>query len=320
MKDLVELRRFFRRTESEDLVLCTIVRKAGSSYRDVFAKKLISLSTFDAYGLLSGGCLEREIENTARQNQELLPVIKTFSTLNEEDRLLGYQKGCAGEIDILFEKIPRDPRLVDLYFPYGSNADAPGVAISLEPSTLGKRKFIQEPQLGDEYTLVEPWTTPVQLSVIGCGADADPYLELAQTLGWSVRFIDYRSDLAHPGRFAGDVQPELIPLTEIAACLQEGPKSAVVLMTHSFESDLHIYSGLLEKNFAYLGCVGPRRRYDLLKSDLKEFFNLSPSLEWEQRVVKAPPGITPAEHTPTDIAFSIVADIQIRLGSTAHGQ
>lgn len=320
MKDLLELRKFYNKTQTEDLVLCTLVRKTGSSYRSVFAKKLVAVESKASVGLLSGGCIEKEIEELACDNFENLPFIKTFNTLSEEDRLMGYQKGCAGVIDILFEKLPKDLDSKDLYLPFGTDPKAENVSISLKPETLGKRHFVSQDiaTLSSEYSedlIFEPWHKPIELTVIGCGADADPYLELSKSLGWSARFIDYRSDLARPDRFNDeDIKPERIPLEQIATSVKEGQGTAVILMTHSFESDLHIFSDLIDKNFGYLGCVGPRRRYELLKKDLKTHFDKTPSEEWESRVVKAPPGITSANHTPVEIAFSIMADIQVRLG------
>lgn len=322
MRDLVELRHFFKRAEEEDLVLCTIVGKTGSSYRALFAKKLISLQKQDSCGLLSGGCLEKEIEEAARECVGQLPFVRSFSTLSEEDRLMGYQKGCAGVIDVLFEKIPRRPDLMDLYLPYGDEVRAAGVRIHLDSKNLGERVFVSKCDMAVDIpeTLIEPWATPIALTVVGCGADADPYLELSKALGWSVRFVDYRRDLARQDRFAAsdNVKPELVAREKIADSLVEGPRSAVVLMTHNFEADLHIYSGLLNKKFGYLGCVGPRRRYDLLKKDLKNFFDKEPDPDWESRVVNAPPGITSANHSPAEIALSIVADIQLKLGSSSY--
>lgn len=319
MKDILELREFFKRVTDEDLVLCTIVKKSGSSYRNVFAKKIVSLNSTDSCGLLSGGCLEKEIDETARENFDKLPLIRTFSTLNEEDRLLGYQKGCAGVIDILFEKLPRDLNQINLFLPYGTNPLAKGVCIDLKK--IGARHFVTNESSYNDHSdvLFEPWVSPVELTIVGCGADADPYLELSKTLGWSIRFVDYRSDLTEEGRFNGEIKPDLIPLDQIPFSLKEGPKTAVVLMTHSYEADLNIYAGLLEKEFGYLGCVGPRRRYELLKQDLKNLFDKQPSVGWEEKTVKAPPGITSADHTPAEIAFSIVADIQLKLGSISNG-
>lgn len=132
MKDTVDIRHFWQSAKSEPLVLCTLVKKTGSSYRHVGAKKIISLATGASSGLMSGGCLEGDIEKSARGNADQLPFLKSFSTMSEEDRLMGYQTGCSGEIEVLFEKIPPTLDSIDLYVPFGKNKKADGVLVTLK--------------------------------------------------------------------------------------------------------------------------------------------------------------------------------------------
>lgn len=132
MKDILEIRNYIEHAPvDEKLVLCTLVGKTGSSYRSVGAKKLISLSGASC-GLLSGGCLEGSIEKTARERYQEMPFTESFSTLSDEDRLMGYQTGCQGVIEVLFEQISASADLnkilpyeaVKLYI-VGCGADAP---------------------------------------------------------------------------------------------------------------------------------------------------------------------------------------------------
>lgn len=317
MKDAVEIRNFWQSAKRDPLVLCTLVKKTGSSYRNIGAKKLISLTTGETAGLLSGGCLESDIEKSARENADRLPFLKTFSTLSEEDRLMGYQTGCSGQIEILFEKIPAEIDSFDLYLPFGTHRKAEGVLVNL---VTADRKFSDRFEQTNDGTFFESWIEPIELTIVGCGADADPYLDFAASLGWSLRFLDYRSDLTRPERFDGRVIPELHSLETLAEHIPTGPRSALVLMTHNFESDLKILSQLNRKEIAYVGCLGPRRRFDLLKQDLKKFYDQEIDAKWEKDRIKAPPGITSRNSSPSEIAFSIVADIQMSLNSgPSHG-
>lgn len=262
---------------------------------------------------MSGGCLEGDIEKSARENADQLPFLKSFSTMSEEDRLMGYQTGCSGEIEVLFEKIPPTLDSIDLYVPFGKNKKADGVLVTLKTA---ERTFSSRPEdLDSDAAVFEPWLEPIELTIIGCGADADPYIDFATSLGWNTRFLDYRSDLARPDRFQGRAIPELHALEYLAKHISTGPRSALVLMTHNFESDLKIMSMLNGKEIGYVGCLGPRRRYDLLKQDLKKFYHQDVDANWERARVKAPPGITGRNSSPSEIAFSIVADIQVTLNS-----
>jgi Uncharacterized MobA-related protein len=278
MRDLLDIRKFiFEASPQDQLVLCTLIKKTGSSYRQVGAKKLVSLSG-ESRGLLSGGCLEGAIERAARENWDRMPFTESFSTLSEEDRLMGYQTGCQGIIEILFEQVP-----------------------ARTENILGWKSQIDK---------MIPYN-PIRLIVLGCGADAPPFAGLAQELGWDLRFIDYRSDLAKPDNFSyGRV--ELIPLTDIPAHIPEGRNVAVVLMTHNYEADLEILRGLRNHHLGYLGCLGPHARYEKLKEDLQNFHEVSLSKDI-QRVVSAPAGIFSHSSSPSEISLSIVAQIQEQL-------
>ncbi|RYZ75590.1 MAG: XdhC family protein, partial [Proteobacteria bacterium] len=145
MKELKELKEFYDANFESDLVLCTLVRKSGSSYRGLAAKKLITIADGQSCGLLSGGCLEGDIVRSACESKSF-PFIKSFSTLGEEDRLMGYQTGCTGVVEILFEKLPAKERtsdgnayeknVIDLYLPFGNRAQVVGVKVDLRSSSL----------------------------------------------------------------------------------------------------------------------------------------------------------------------------------------
>lgn len=306
MKDFSEIRNFIQtRRATESLVLCTLVRKSGSSYRGVGAKKVVSLLSGEALGFLSGGCLEASIEKAAREGFSRLPFISSFSTLAEEDRLLGYQTGCQGVIDILFEDACAAD--LDLLLPYGPEPRFGFVRVDLSAARLGQRSAC-ESFFAEEQALYEPWVEPVRLFIIGCGADADVYGPLARSMGWSATFLDYRASLNVAGRFA-PFAALTAGVSDLGRLIPNGDRVAVVLMTHNFEADLEILRGLKNHRVGYLGCLGPAARWRRLRDDLSNFHGevLGPDL---LRVAHAPAGIFPHGHSPEDIALSVVAQIQ----------
>ena len=272
MREIKELLQFCNSHAHEQLVLCTLVRKSGSSYRTVGAQKIVSLGG-DSCGFLSGGCLESEIEKTARESHTSLPLESTFSTATEEDRLLGYQTGCQGEITVRFEKC--DPVIF--------------------------RKNIEDLQK----------SLNLKIQLIGCGADIYPLLDLVLDLGWDVRIFDYRKSLAEGFSYRG-LRAQHVKVEDIASSLEEGPLSAVVLMTHNYEADLFIVKPMLAKKFGYVGCLGPALRWQRMQKDLLKFHDTSVPDSWRQKVC-APAGLFPRGHDPAEIALSIVAQIQERL-------
>ncbi len=313
MKDVIELRKFWQIHVSEPLLLCTLIRKSGSSYRALGAKKILSLSTGHSSGTLSGGCLEGDINRVALEGADRLPFTHRFSTLSDDDRLLGYQTGCSGVIEILFEKLPPHTEQKDLYFPFGSSESASGVEVDLRPGQIGLRKFVDTPfETNDEF-FFDNWLTSVAVTIIGCGTDADPYFHFADLLGWNIQFIDYRSNLTKPDRF-GNTEAQLVSIPNISKKIPDGKKSAVILMTHNYEADLQIFETLVGKDIGYLGCLGPRRRYELLKHDLQRLYNKTVPEDWENKIINSPPGVISRNYSPNEIAFSVIAEIQQKLG------
>lgn len=299
MRDIKTLLDFWEAHPHEPLILATIIRKHQSGYRTLGAKKIISEK--DACGLLSGGCLEVDINNTARQAWDRLPFIQSFSTL--DSTLFGYQAGCAGVLDILFERISSHTLQKSLYIPYGNQKLAKGVAVGIGKANLGQRQWIHDTIPNASFWFYEPWIEPIQLYVIGCGPDAPALIEMAQVMGWQITLLDYRPD------YVVTESSILSPIQNIASYIPERPHVAVVLMTHNYEADLQILRHLNGKQIGYLGCLGPKQRFEQLKMDLWHQFGVSLSAHL-QTISHAPAGLFPRGRSPEEIALSIVAEIQ----------
>lgn len=302
MRETRALQNFWRAHAGEKLMLCTIVRKHGSGYRAVGAKKIVTREG-DTCGYLSGGCLDGDIVATARARWDEAPFIAPFSTMSEEDRLLGYQTGCAGILDILFERLPDGTAHMDHYLPFGPQPAFAAVGVSLRDSDLGARSvFTATPDAGDDL-FVEPWAQPVLLQIIGAGMNVRPFADFALPLGWDVTFTDYRSGYEVPAAAS-----RIMPVDEIAASVAGGPRSAIVLATHNYEADLNIMRGLVNRPVGYIGCIGPRRRFDQMRGDLQKLHSTAMDDDWAARV-HAPAGLWQARE-PAAIAFSIIAQIE----------
>ena len=308
MRDLKELQAFWRAHPADDLMLCTIVGKTGSGYRGLAAHKIIARDS-TACGYLSGGCLEGDIVAHALDRWDDAPFRREFSTMSEEDRLLGYQTGCAGLIDILFERLPRDLDAMPSYLPFGPAEGIAAIAIALAADRLGQRTRLAAGASSDGEVFVEAWTEPFRLTVIGCGPNAGPLADLALPLGWDVAFLDYRQ-----GNIAAErpgLTSAILPLARLGAAVPQGKRSAVVITTHNYEADMTVLGQLNGREFHYLGCLGPRARFEQMQRDLKKLHAIAIDPAWAAKL-HAPAGLRHAR-TPEDIAFSIVAEIQFSL-------
>jgi len=137
--------------------VASVVRVTGSAYRREGAKMLIDEEGTTTC-MISGGCLEPEIAENAKQVMaKQQPVIRHLD-LNE-DVLWGLGIGCGGTIDVYIEPIEAGP-LVDAWMSAVKEERAAVMATAIEVSagsgvSTGARMFVPEegPPLG---TLGQP--------------------------------------------------------------------------------------------------------------------------------------------------------------------
>ena len=107
--------------------LATLVHVQGSSYRSVGARAL-ALPDGDTVGMISGGCLEGDLLERAR---EVLADGRSrtvrYDSTAPEDALLGLGLGCNGVVDVLLERMaPADAVADGRYLPRIATARARG--------------------------------------------------------------------------------------------------------------------------------------------------------------------------------------------------
>ncbi len=326
----------------EPLVLGTLVRTSGSTYRRAGARLLITPGGMPV-GLISGGCLEPQIAKAARE------VLTTglsrrlfFDMTGEHDGMVGFGLGCRGALDILLERIEpwrldADTRRLLCGMNAGPAPKAIVTAFAAAPALerqLGSilevegdsglreasRGFAQE-ALGTGTTLIRTVHLPegnvecfvdlvppaFHLTVFGAGPDAVPLVAMARQLDWRVTVIDHRPAYCDPARFPGAERVLHAHADTAAAHVPTGGHSAVVVMTHNYFADLRLLPMLLKLDVAYVGLLGPKRRGEQLLRELADEF--VPTSEQRARLY-SPVGLRLGGDTPAAIALSIVAEIQ----------
>ena len=87
------------RQESQALVLCTVIKTGGSTYAKPGAQMLIATDGEYA-GLLSGGCLEGDLREHAREVAASGAArIVSYDLRSSTDKLFGLGAGCVGAMD-----------------------------------------------------------------------------------------------------------------------------------------------------------------------------------------------------------------------------
>jgi xanthine dehydrogenase accessory factor len=175
-----------------------------------------------------------------------------------------------------------------------------------------KTKF--KKYISDDYKLtafIEFIKPAVSLVIIGAGNDVMPMVEMADLLGWESRVIDGRSSHARPERFEKSCQVLVSKPEDVLEKIFIDEQTVFVLMTHNYNYDKAMLKILVEKNVAYIGMLGPKKKLDRMLQEIKEE---GIALTDEQKEsIFAPVGLDIGAETAEEIAISIIAEIKVVL-------
>lgn len=156
--------------------------------------------------------------------------------------------------------------------------------------------------------LVEVIQPAIPLTIFGAGPDVLPIVQLAKALGWQVTVVDCRARDASLARFSTADQVILARSDRLVESVAISDRTAAVVMTHNYLDDLAVLSYLLATSTRYIGCLGPKSRFNRLRCDLS---NSGIHLSAEQlKHLYAPVGLDIGADTPEANAVSILAEIQ----------
>jgi xanthine/CO dehydrogenase XdhC/CoxF family maturation factor len=344
---LAPLVRDFRELEArgDPFVLATIVATEGSTYRKPGTQMLIA-SGLEPRGLLSGGCLEADLVEHARDVAQAGAARSVrYDMRGEHDRVYGIGSGCEGAMRVLLQRVGQaecwqplvaiaervEARaggalalVVDgaaagrAWWPTGGDAPWPepdavrAARAGMAPSGPPRRVAFSA---GGEVAeaLVIPLPPPPLLLVCGAGVDARPLAQLAVALGFAVTVCDHRPALLDPARFPDcalrcQPAPEFARLPELVAC------DAAVVMSHHFEVDLAYLEALCVRGaIGFVGLLGPAPRRDRLLAAL------GPRAAALGARLRAPVGLDIGARTPEAIALAAAGELHAWLAGRGGG-
>jgi xanthine/CO dehydrogenase XdhC/CoxF family maturation factor len=338
----VSLGDFFRagRDRGEPLVLATVARTLGSTYRKAGAQMLIA-GDGRAAGLLSGGCLESDLMERARTVLAGTPVVADYDTRSSDDVIWGIGLGCEGAMTILMTRLDRAndyqpfafvddcrrrgvagnfalvTQSTNVVYPLGAAfrssaaVELPaGVAEVLHESLRAATTVETE---GATFLIV-PVELPPRLLVLGAGPDAMPLVEIAGLMNWHVTVLDHRPAYAVAEHFPRARRVALNPAGELTRELNAAHYDAAVVMNHHLLSDQAYLAALAEHAaIPYLGLLGPAPRRSRL---MQELGDKARGLEGR---LHGPIGLDIGARTPETIALAIVSEIQAALAGRSGG-
>jgi len=337
--------------------LATVVHVEGSSYRRPGARMLVTetgaLTGAISGGCLEGDALRKAMLAIHEGRNKLV----TYDTTNEDDARFGVQLGCNGTIHILFEPIheaasynpiallrkaatARNCSVLVTLFSLVHHHLQPGTSYFLNdqgaalsegdeyrslPADLTgdaqdawQKQTSQVKQYGPDLTaFIEVIEPKLNLVIFGAGNDVFPILKIAGILGWGTTIADGRYTHANPQRFP---DADRIIVAKADTVLSEIPldsRTALLLMTHNYNYDLEVLRQLTARDCAYVGILGPKKKFIRMTDDLDTTGDkIPPAL---QQNLYSPVGLDIGAETAEEIALSITAEIKAAF-SFANGR
>ncbi len=328
MGDFAEIAQLLRQTDSARAVLVTLVKVEGTSYRKPGAKMVVTEAGVAA-GAISGGCLENVLRAHALESLDRSAHVVLLDTTSDSDLLFGHGLGCPGKLHFLIEPffvgslpaslaahdascVDRRTRIVVTLLPSDreelrTQTMTRGETEESGDSILRRMRLagLHATRTGqvdqeDHSFFVEIVEAPLRLLLIGSGLDVPPFIRVAESAGLEV------SQVVRTQRVHESLGRVLVAPPEASGSLPIDARTAVVVMTHNYLSDLDYLRALLATWPVYIGVIGSRGRFEKLVADLKAEGFGAESVDR----LRGPAGLDIGAETPAQIALSIVAEIQ----------
>lgn len=283
-------------------------------------------------GLLSGGCLESDLNLHAR---EVLDSGQSkaveYDMRGPDDILFGIGAGCEGAMRVLLEPVGPGTGAAAALAAAGASTRCgkaaalvtihdskqltlgtyPGAALPAVLAQAAERALAagQSSQIAfDEHgsggrAFVHFLAPAPQLLVCGAGPDAVPVVAAALALGWRVCVVDHRPAYADGHRFPG-AAVRLAEARALRTTVALEECHAAVVMSHHLASDVAYLRALALAGVpGYVGLLGPAARRHRIAQELGDHMGSLRSR------VRGPVGIDIGAETPEGIALAIISQI-----------
>ncbi len=331
------------------MVLATVVGTDGSTYRKAGAQMLLTADGRFA-GLLSGGCLEGDLAEHARETiaSDAARVVRYDMRDARHDELWGLGLGCNGLIEILLQpllpaegyqpyaavaerlagRVPAGQLLVvtsdDPEIPAGGsllwdvqNHVAHRIPAARQGDLLATARAHFDAQtagvrcMHDVLELIVlSLRPPPRLVLLGGGPDVMPVLAIARELGWDCAVHDHRPAYTQRLRREGCTQVFDRISGEALPADALLGADAVVIMSHHLTTDAHYLRQVADSQVPYVGLLGPAARRQRLLADIGD---VAARLAGR---LHAPVGLDLGGEGPAAIALAVIAEVQAVL----HGR
>jgi xanthine dehydrogenase accessory factor len=309
------------RARGDRVAMARVVATRRSAPRPVGSKLIVS-QTGELAGSVSGGCVESEVVEAAR---EVLAGgegrLITFGI--SDDMALNVGLPCGGEIDVWVDE--PDPQLLSELADVARSERRAVFFVDLDDGSqrlvldgdndvadelirAGHSKVVE---LHGRRVFADVFGPPPRLFVYGAVDTADALCAAARAIGWRAIVADARARFATRERLPNADEVLVAWPEEALAQVAPDHTTAVVVLTHDDKFDLPLLTGALATEAYYIGALGSRRNQERRRERLLEAGVDESDLER----ISGPAGLDIGAHTPAETAVSMLAEIMaVRAG------
>ncbi len=301
--------------------MARVVATRRSAPRPIGSKLIVS-EHGELAGSVSGGCVESEVVEAAR---EVLiggePRLLTYGI--SDDLALSVGLPCGGEIDVWVDEpdadllgqlaeIARDERRAVFFVDLDDGSERLVLHgdddVAAELIRAGQSKVVE---LHGRRLFADVYGPPPRLLVYGAVDTADALCAAARGVGWHTIAADARGRFATRERLPNADEVLVAWPEETLAQVRPDHSTAIVVLTHDDKFDLPMLAGALASDAFYVGALGSRRNQERRRELLLEAGVDESAVER----ISGPAGLDIGAHTPAETALSILAEIMaVRAG------
>lgn len=308
------LNEWFDQKDQTEWVAGFVYQTEGPCYRKAGAVMLFG-GEGQQLGLLSGGCLESDLQRHARKVMQTGKSVQlTYDANDEDDVSFQLGIGCGGTVHIVLMLINQANQYLDLHQVHAAlqqrQCSKYQLHIDQAHSTFELVDHAQATVFEDRQLTFFAEAVP-HLLVVGGGIDARPVVSLARDLGWQVSLCDPRPANARAEHFQG-VDHTLRDLEQLPRFCDSHKVNAAIVMSHNISMDAEAIRQLASSQLGYVALLGPNHR----KQQVMEAANLLGTGFAD--AVYGPAGLDIGGELPESIALSMLAQCHQQLFKPAR--
>jgi xanthine dehydrogenase accessory factor len=314
------------RARGDRIALARVVATRRSAPRPVGSKLIVS-ETGELAGSVSGGCVESEVVEAAREVLAGGPArLLTYGI--SDDLALSVGLPCGGEIDVWVDE--PDPELLGRLAEIARHERRAVFFVDLDDGTerlvdegdndvadelirSGHSKVVE---LHGRRLFADVFGPPPRLLVYGAVDTADALCAAARSIGWHTIAADARGRFATRERLPHADEIIVAWPDEALAQVRPDHTTAIVVLTHDDKFDVPLLVGALASDAYYIGALGSRRNQERRRERLLE----AGVDEAELDRISGPAGLDIGAHTPAETALSMLAEILAVRGGRDGGR